>query len=292
MVVFLRARRREMMLDYSLVLHSQQIDHEVDTIHGRYLLSVPRHRLSEAREALHAYVRENRDYFKEQPAPPLHILLSPLFYLAWPLVFHFGVLLSAWPHAIKKQGAADAERILSGEWWRTLTATTLHADHPHFLSNLFAGYFLLNLLAHRIGMGTILFAGVLCSMAANYLVALTSGLRHVSVGFSTTVFAVLGMLAGVETLLRPKVPGSRFRRLLPLMAAFAVAVLVGIGDGIESRIDVKAHFFGFGMGAAAGLVTRWLPQDAEKPLAQVGLGLFGYLAYAVCWGIALGWLRF
>lgn len=291
LVIFLRARRREMILDYSLVLHSQQIEHEVDEIHGRYLLWVPRHRIADARAALHAYVRENRDYFKEQPAPPLNLLLSPLLYLIWPIVFHFGVLSSAWPIAIKQQGAADASRIISGEWWRTLTATTLHADHPHFLSNLFAGYFLLNLLSHRVGIGFILLAGVIASMAANYLVALTSGMRHVSVGFSTTVFAVLGMLAAVETLHRPKIPGLRFRHMHPLVAAFIVAVLVGIGDGIESRIDVKAHFFGFGMGVGAGLLTRWLPRAVAKPAVQFGMGLAAYLAYALAWGMALGWLR-
>ena len=36
------------------------------------------------------------------------------------------------------RGAADAERILHGELWRTVTALTLHADVAHVLSNAVA----------------------------------------------------------------------------------------------------------------------------------------------------------
>ena len=46
--------------------------------------------------------------------------------------------------------------ILAGEWWRSLAATSLHADNEHFLGNLVSGFFILNLLNHRLGMGTIL----------------------------------------------------------------------------------------------------------------------------------------
>jgi rhomboid protease GluP len=120
------------------------------------------------------------------------------------------------------------------------------------------------------------------------LVAVTSADNHVSVGFSTTVFAILGILAGVETLARPKTPGLQFRHVNPLLAAFAVAVLIGIGE----NVDIKAHFFGFGFGALAGLATRRLPQALTQPRWQWSLGIAAYAAYAFCWNAAMEWFRF
>lgn len=284
-VVFLRSRRQELMLDYSLVLASQDIPHEVDHDGHRYLILVAPEFLSQSRRVLHDYVRENRGFHVEATPLPLDLLLSPLLYLAWPTALHFGVRLSEWPSWWHDRGAANAHRIVEGEWWRTLTATTLHVDHAHFLSNLFSGYFIMNLLAHRLGIGTIMALGLPLSMLANLLVAFTSGKGHVSIGFSTTVFAALGMLAGVETLHRPRSEGLRFRHMHPLLAAFAIALLIGIGE----NVDVKAHFFGFGLGAVGGLGTRWLPVRLSEWPYQAGLVIAAYLAYAVSWTWATGW---
>ncbi len=283
-----RSRQRGLIMEYSLVLLSQNIDHEVAEWEGRFAIWIAEENKAIAREVLHTYVRENRGFYAETPTPPLQLLLSPTLYLIWPTAFHFWVGFSEWPQAWRIHGAADAQKILVGEWWRTLTATTLHSDHSHYLSNLFSGYFMLNLLAHRLGMGTILFLGVLTSMVANYLVALSSGMHHISVGFSTTVFSVLGMLAGVETLHRPKTPGLKFRHIHPLLAAFSVALLVGIGE----NVDIKAHFFGFGLGVAAGLMTRRFPKVMQTPKLQWAMGLAAYAAYAICWNLAMGWVRF
>ncbi len=284
-VVFLRSRRQDLMLDYSLVLASQDIPHEVDFDGSRYLILVPPDLLPQSRRVLHDYVRENRGFHVEITPLPLDLMFAPLLYLAWPTALHFAVRLSAWPTWWHDRGAANARRIVEGEWWRTLTATTLHIDHAHFLSNLFSGYFILNLLTHRIGIGTIMALGLPLSMLANALVAFTSGNNHVSIGFSTSVFTALGMLAGVETLHRPRSEGLRFRNMHPLLAAFAVALLIGIGE----NVDVKAHFFGFGLGALGGLGTRWLPARIAEWPYQVGLVIATYTAYALSWVVATGW---
>jgi len=287
-VVFLRSRRKSLILDFSLVLASQHLEHEIEIDGEQYLILLDPERLQDARAVLHAYVQENRGFHAENEAPKLDILLSPILYLIWPTAFQFGVGLSPWPEAWHREGAANAQKILAGEWWRTLTATTLHVDHAHFLSNLFSGYFMLNLLGHRLGMGLILFLGVILSMAANYLVAWTSPIHHVSIGFSTTVFAVLGLLAGVETLLLPAGNGLRFHRVNPLIAAFAVAILVGLGE----NVDIRAHFFGFGLGALTGLASRWFPPWTTKASAQFAFGAFAYGLYALAWGLAMGWKGF
>jgi membrane associated rhomboid family serine protease len=173
--------------------------------------------------------------------------------------------------------------ILAGQWWRCITATTLHADEGHFLSNLVSGYFILNLLNHRMRIGTIMLLSTLGAGLTNFLVALASGPNHVSIGFSSVVFCVLGMLAAVETLFLPRRGDRSLRRLTPLISAFFVAVLVGLGE----NVDVKAHFFGFGIGAALGLISRFLPKAWDRPARQAGLLLATYGLYAVSWMLAL-----
>src|SRR6266516_3928722 len=47
--------------------------------------------------------------------------------------------------------ARDAE--VAGEWWRTVTALTLHADAPHVLGNAGASVVLVGAVSHQLGPG-------------------------------------------------------------------------------------------------------------------------------------------
>ena len=52
-----------------------------------------------------------------------------------------------------ERGSADAERILLGELWRTLTALTLHADIAHVLANALVGAVFLSAVCGALGAG-------------------------------------------------------------------------------------------------------------------------------------------
>ncbi len=92
-------------------------------------------------------------------------------------------------------GYAEAGRIVGGEWWRALTALTLHADLGHLASNVFAGSVLGIFLAQTLGPGLTWLAILLAGGAGNALNAFAEPAQYTSIGASTSVFAALGLLA-------------------------------------------------------------------------------------------------
>ncbi len=283
-MILLRSPRKEEIGEYSLLLASQFIKHWMEFDGEEWLLTLEDKDALLGRELLDLYRTENRGY---QDAPPekrdLDLLVSPLFFLVVPVACYFLVGLSPWANWWHSRGNADARLILDGQWWRCVTATTLHADETHFLSNLVSGYFILNLLNHRMGIGTIMLLSTFGAGLTNGLVALASGPGHISIGFSSVVFCVLGMLAAVETLNLPRRGDRNLRRLTPLISAFFVAVLVGLGE----NVDVKAHFYGFAIGIGLGLLSRFIPKWWDKPPRQAAMLLLGYGSYALAWFLAL-----
>ena len=73
------------------------------------------------------------------------------------------------------------------------------------------------------------------------------------------------------------------RRLTPLISAFFIAVMVGLGE----NADVKAHFYGFGIGALLGVACPRLPRRLSRPAWQAALALFTYGLYAGAWALAI-----
>ena len=294
-----RSGSKQEILDYSLVLASQGVKHWMEFDGGEWSLTVEERDEGVSRDLIETYRAENVGF---QDAPPerneLDMLLSPLIFLAVPVAAYFLVELSPWAQWLHSRGSADAARILRGEWWRCLTAATLHADDGHFLSNLVSGYFILNLLNHRLGIGTLMLLATLGAALANFAVALASVPQHISIGYSSVVFCALGLLAAVETLnlirrgreqMARSGTGSdpsfwtlRFRRLSPLISAFFVAVLVGLGE----NADIKVHFYGFGLGAALGLATRFQPEGWRRAPVQALLALLAYGLYGAAWMLA------
>src|SRR5690606_29475617 len=132
--------------------------------------------------------------------------------------------------------------IRSGEWWRAVTALTLHVDAPHLVANLVAGSWFGYLAGRRLGPGHAWAATVAMATAANLLEGYLGPVLHRSVGASTAVFAALGLIAA-----------HAWRERYPLRARWAVrwAPLVGgvlllgwLGTEGE-HTDVIAHVLGF-----------------------------------------------
>jgi len=127
------------------------------------------------------------------------------------------------------RGSANADAILQGEWWRTVTALTLHADAGHVAGNAVLGGLLLTLLARSVGPGLasvlMLLSGATGTFGAAELI------RHdfVSIGASTAVFGVLGVLAALP---------RRSRRVwMPVLGGLALLALLGT----SKRADVAVH---------------------------------------------------
>jgi membrane associated rhomboid family serine protease len=172
-----------------------------------------------------------------------------------------------------RRGSAEAAAIVRGEWWRTVTALTLHADAGHAVGNAVLGGILLTLLAHTVGAGLasalVLLAGVLGTLGAAEL------LRHgfSSIGASTAVFGGLGVLAAL--------PQHRRRAWVPLGAGLALLAFLGTGK----RADLAGHLCGFAAGLALGALTGVSPPLRSR-VAQTAFAIVALAIPAIAWFVA------
>lgn len=203
---------------------------------------------------------------------------------------YVAVLLSVGGLAAKRQfgadwfdaGRAQAGLITGGEWWRTVTALTLHLDARHLIGNAVFGSVLGILAAQGLGGGAawlvILASGVLGN-AAN---AWFQHAEHTAVGASTAVFGALGLAVALALQQRRHRQGGLVKRWSPLAAGLVLLAWTGIGG---ERTDVFAHVWGLIsgvlLGAAAGRIP---PAVLDRREVQA-------VAAAVCLGIlVLSWM--
>lgn len=279
-VTLARSRDERRNAELALVLEARAIEHRrVRGAHG-FELQVPEHEYRRAREEISGYEREN-SAAPPRPAP------AEVLGRGWPGVAVYAAVLMLVAVCAEQaflgldwQGAGrlEADALLGGEWWRAVTALTLHGDARHLLSNLAFGGFLGYFAARHIGTGlawALIVAGGVCG---NVLNALLSGGDHRSIGASTAVFAALGLLAAF-TWRRTLSEGMSVRaRLAPLVAG--VALLAYTGTAGENT-DVGAHLTGFlaGLGFGAVIAHASLRTDPGTQLAY-GAAAVGLVALA------------
>ncbi|RME67967.1 MAG: rhomboid family intramembrane serine protease [Verrucomicrobia bacterium] len=187
-------------------------------------------------------------------------------------------------------GRMDAVALVAGgEWWRAVTALTLHADLGHLVANLGAGGFFAHFVARRFGAGPGWLLIVLAGALGNGLTALAYYPQaHVSIGASTAVFGALGLLAlsGKRRGAGARAPAAvpMRRRLLPLAAAAAVLGLYGAGG---LRTDVVAHAAGFLAGLCLGWAASWLPERwLARPVMRAATSAATVVIVAAAWWTA------
>ena len=178
-------------------------------------------------------------------------------------------------------GAAMAEKILHGEWWRTVTALTLHADLAHLISNVVACALFVNAVLRALGVGAGGFAVLLSGAFGNFLNALLHRAHHASVGFSTAIFGAIGILGALEYERRRA--GSR--RLQAWLAIAASLALLGM-LGSDKETDTFAHLFGFIAGGALGLAIARVRTQLVNRALQVTLALSALGVLAGSWLLA------
>ncbi len=269
----------------SLMLTAIGLEHHVDDRTGQVL--VAKGNAERARVHWQAYRQESASWPAPPPARMAHRPGTPptmgLMALLTLFFFHTGPWRASSPWF--ERGAINAEAILDqGQWWRLVTALTLHADLVHLAGNCLIGGLVIHLLCKVFGYGTGWLLLVLAGTAGNLLnIVLRQG-EHFSVGLSTSVFAAIGMLTGLQL--------SRFRArslrecLLPLGAGAGLLAFLG-SEG--ARTDLGAHFFGFVVGIGLGALAGFLG-TTEKTTSPAQQGLLLALALAMVvgsWLIAL-----
>ncbi len=276
-------------MELALVLAAMAIDYDLQRTWWGWCLLVADIDEAEGRRQLALYEHEQRALQLPLKAAPLRTgaKLGVLAYVAVLLTvflfqgkFAFG---HDWTHA----GRVDVAAIRAGEYWRTITALTLHRDVLHLASNLLFGAFFAALLAGRLGGGIAWLAILLAGASGNLMNALVQRPEHLSVGASTAVFAALGLLATYFS-----VPGrlnqeTWARRWAPIVGGLWLLAWLGTGD---ARTDIVAHLTGFIAGFLIGILLGRIPGPGPRDVALQWLtGLIAVGLVMGAWGLAVPW---
>jgi membrane associated rhomboid family serine protease len=271
--------------EWALVLAAAGIDHRLEADADAWTLRVAAEDVRRAAETLAAYDAEARgapaaaaQRFSFGTAAGTGIAAGAL------LLAFFGrtgppAADSAW----FERGAAVSGAILAGEWWRAVTALTLHVDPFHVAGNAVAIAVLLPPVVARLGPGLALALVTLAGAVANLAGAAAHGAEHAAVGASTAAFAAIGILAALRLLPAPAEAPTRWRPWVVLVASVVLLAMLGAGRGA----DVLGHALGLATGGAAGLVVgRTMPRPPGA-LAQSALVAITAAGVLRCWRLAL-----
>ena len=261
-LVVLARGRREDLADLALLLAARRVPHVLRRRSGALLVAwKDRDRaLSEWRD----YAEENAAWPEPPPLPgPVHRVTPLTWCLILALAF-FHVHTGHWTNGNPwfLAGAADSLAIRRGEGFRLVTALTLHADSSHLLGNALVGGIVLQLLCRQTGQGVAWLLTLLAAAAGNACNSLLRPEPHLSVGFSTAVFAAIGLLCGIQRFHSRR---ALFRLLAPLGAGVGLVAMLG-AEG--ARTDLGAHLFGLACGLGLGFAWRPICRPGR---AQVSL---------------------
>lgn len=180
------------------------------------------------------------------------------------------------------RGSAEAGRMLAGEWWRAVTALTLHADAPHLLGNAIAAALLVSVVCQAVGLGVGLWLVLLAGALGNVVAALVQRGPYVSVGASTAIFGALGILTTLRVLTPARVRVGARRPWVILAAMLVLLVVFGTGPDV----DVLGHLCGLLAGLAAGVLGALAVRHPLAPPIQWLLALAAAGAVAGAWRLA------
>ena len=260
-------------MDLSLVLEQEGISHELRRLgEAHWALAIDDNDAGRAEAAIAAFEREN----------PLRVGRPEVVHpttgaVACGVAFSLALLMmyvrtgpesagSPW----FERGSANAAAIVRGEWWRAVTALTLHSDAVHVAGNIALGGLLVALLARSVGPGVASALMLLSGVAGTFAAAVL--LRHdfVSIGASTAVFGALGALAAL--------PRDNRRFWIPVLGGLALLALLGT----SKRADVAGHLCGFVFGVLAGGAVSFLPALRNRA-AQAWLAIVTACIPVVAW---------
>jgi rhomboid protease GluP len=271
--------------EFSLVLEAKGIEHEVRENADTWVVAAAPSSVHRAYEEISRYSAERSVPRSVAPA------VEPFAGAGIGAVgFVLILLLTAYCAGAQLFGADWLSRgaLDSGaarEWWRAVTALTLHLDQEHLLGNLlfgvFAGMAAGRLLGPGVAWASILGAGAL----ANYVEILIAPVTHRAVGASTAVFAALGLLAGLAWRQRLTLRERRWYRWAPLIAGICLLTLLGAGN---AHVDVLGHGLGFLFGVGIGWVyaRSGVPRSRGRRL-QIVTAAGAVLSLGAAWALAL-----
>lgn len=253
-----------------------------------FVLEVQADRAGEARQQLELYREESKPVPSPPSMPPTHgnAWATPIVYMVVLIGAAYLAGNSTLGFDWYQQGALTPRINSSGEWWRMLTALTLHLDYAHLIGNLLFGVLFSFLAARLLGPG-IAWASIVTSAAAgNLLDSILMPMTHTAVGASTAVFATLGLVSAYSWRIQMSKGMKWAHRFAPLIVGVMMLGLIGAGG---ENTDVLAHLTGFICGVGLGVVfSRVAAARFGNTLLQLTAGFAATGAIVAAWATAAG----
>lgn len=271
----------------ALVLQALAIPYEILSLDAQDAIVVPGEFAEKAKYELQQYDTENR----QTPRRTTRVVAVPQRSLPGVAAYVAVICLVAWFAGIAlfnldwfAAGRVDGELIREGEWWRTITALTLHAGARHLAGNIVFGV-LFGLMAGRLVGPGVAWSGIVLSAAlANFLNVSLLASTHRSIGASTAVFAALGLVSGFVWRARLMAQDRWSYRLGPVIGGIALLAYTGTGD---ANTDIGAHLAGFACGFACGMLLTLCARHLVRKDLQLGGGIAAICAVVIAWATAL-----
>ncbi len=271
--------------EYALVILSMRLSYWMFRKEESYHLCVEERQVPEALKQLRKYKNENRTIKPHAPVEgeeksDLHVIAVYILIL---ITFYLGQQND--PQWAMSKAALDVNAVMErGEWYRTITALTLHADIGHLAANLaggmFFGIFVNRMLGSGLGWLLIILSGMLGNALSVYIYFPSP---HLAIGASTAIFGALGILVGLSLItgFHPFNAPTLRRRMIPLVGGLVLLALLGAG-GIKT--DVLAHGCGFIAGIVLGMGGALIKKKRlQSKSFQPSLLIASLLILALSW---------
>ena len=277
---------KDLCHEFSLVLEARDIEHETRESEDSWVLSVPPAMLHQAYDEISRYSAERSlprsvpDAIHARPGAAVGAIAYVVILLLTAYCAGNGLFGADW------LSIGDLDAGARSEWWRAVTALTLHLDQEHLLGNLLFGVIAGIAAARLLGDG-VAWASILGAAAlANYAEILIAPIAHRAVGASTAVFAALGLLTGMAWRQRLTQRERLWYRWAPLIAGICLLTLLGAGN---AHVDVLGHALGFIFGIGVGWVHSHIgaAKSGDRRI-QIVTGVGAVLLIGIAWLLALG----
>ncbi len=279
-------RSERQAMDWSLVLASQDIAATIvqSPEDGRWSLVVEPDQFGRAIQAIKLYHQENPRWHWKPRLPvqgvAVHgggvlwcVLLAVIFFLSSETGFN-----------LREVGSMDSELVHKGEWWRLITATTLHADVGHLMANATLGAVFLGLVFARYGAGLGLLGCWFAGIAGNIAGLIIYPAPFRGLGASGMMMGAVGMLTAQTIPEWNRDPRSARWVLSSAAAGFCLFLLLGSSAGT----DLVAHLGGFIAGAIFGAIALFVqPKSDHASFSQRFALLMVVGVTGIAWLLAL-----
>jgi rhomboid protease GluP len=266
---------------WSLVLQAVNIEHSLEFKENNWFILTRTEENEIAKAEIESYEEENLNW-PEIITKQTITDKEPLTLFLLGSLACFFMVTGPWKKSIFfSSGSLTNEVFRSHEWWRPLTALTLHGDVAHLVGNITIGGIIIHQLLKITGTGCGIFFIFLSGFLGNLVNLYFHPDPYQSVGFSTSVFGAIGILVGMQ------LNRGTIKMFIPLGGGLALLGLLGTSG---EHTDLGAHFFGFSTGLLLGipLSFNYFFQFITKKLFQ-RFFLFGMiLLIYYSWEKALG----